>query len=132
MLVPKAISPASAGMPARANVFVGRSPLFETSEGFKGSVIAKYPESGTILMSGYLEGEEHMRGKAAALDVHHGNGHVILIGFKPQWRGQPFGTFRCLSLLLSSTGRLQPEHRGHRVSGPPPIRAVRREESRCR
>ena len=23
-------------------------------------------------------------------------GHVLLIGFRPEWRGQPFGTFRVL------------------------------------
>lgn len=88
--------PVMAGMPARATAFVGRSPMFETTEGFQGYVLAKYPESGALLMSGYLEGEEHVLGRAAALDVQHGNGHVILIGFKPQWRGQPFGTFRIL------------------------------------
>ena len=33
---------------------------------------------------------------ATALDVHHGVGHVILLGFQPQWRGQPMGTFRIL------------------------------------
>lgn len=88
--------PVMAGMPTRATVFVGRSPMFETTEGFQGYVLAKYPESGALLMSGYLEGEEHVLGRAAALDVQHGNGHVILIGFKPQWRGQPFGTFRIL------------------------------------
>ena len=27
---------------------------------------------------------------------YHGEGHVILLGFKPQWRGQPFGSFRTL------------------------------------
>jgi hypothetical protein len=35
-----------------------------------------------------------MRGHAAALDVKRGSGHIILIAFQPQWRGQPQGTFR--------------------------------------
>ncbi len=88
--------PVMAGMPADANFFVGRSPIFTTTEGFRGFALARYPDAGAILLSGYLEGEEYLRGKAAALDVHHGSGHVILLGFRPQWRGQPFGTFRIL------------------------------------
>jgi hypothetical protein len=35
-----------------------------------------------------------MQGFAAALDVKHDRGHVVLLGFQPQWRGQPTGTFR--------------------------------------
>ncbi|GAG08019.1 unnamed protein product, partial [marine sediment metagenome] len=88
--------PVMAGMPAHAKFFVGRSPVFTTAEGFEGSVLAKYPESGPLLLSGYLVGEEHLQGYAVALDVHHGRGHVVLLGFRPQWRGQPFGTFRVL------------------------------------
>ena len=34
--------------------------------------------------------------KAAALDVWLDAGHVMLLGFRPEWRGQPFGTFRVL------------------------------------
>ncbi|MEM7582425.1 MAG: M14 metallopeptidase family protein [Acidobacteriota bacterium] len=88
--------PVMAGMPERSKVFVFRSPVFTTTEGFEGAVIAKYAPSGSPLLSGYLLGEKHLQGYASALDVHHGKGHVILLGMRPQWRGQPFGTFRIL------------------------------------
>ena len=83
-----------AGMPEKAAVFVDGSPVFETLDGFKGTVLAEYPETGSPLLSGYLIGEKYLQGKAAALDVEMDKGHVILLGFRPQWRGQPFGTFR--------------------------------------
>ena len=86
--------PVMSGMPARAKVVVGRSPVFTTEDGFEGAVLAKYPEDGSPLLSGYLLGEEHLQGYAAALDVAHGDGRVVLLGMKPQWRGQPFGNFR--------------------------------------
>jgi hypothetical protein len=85
-----------AGMPERAAVFVDGSPVFETESGFKGTVLAKYMDSGSPLLSGYLIGEQYLNGKAAALDVELDAGHVILIGFRPEWRGQPFGTFKVL------------------------------------
>ena len=86
--------PVMAGMPARADVFVFNSPVFTTLDGFDGTVLAKYPNEGPILRSGYLNGEKYMQGMAAALDVKHDRGHVVLIAFQPQWRGQPTGTFR--------------------------------------
>ena len=85
-----------AGMPEKAAVFVDGSPVFETQDGFKGTVLARYQESGSPLLSGYLIGEKYLHGKAAALDVQLGDGHVVLLGFRPEWRGQPFGTFRVL------------------------------------
>jgi hypothetical protein len=88
------VHPAMAGMPERAKVFVEDSPVFETLEGFEGAALAKYAGEGSPLLSGYLLGEKFLQGRAAALDVKHGKGHVLLIGFRPQWRGQPFGTFR--------------------------------------
>jgi hypothetical protein len=88
--------PVMSGMPARANVFFDRSPVFTVEEGFEGAALAMYQEEGTPLVSGYLLGDDKMNGFAAALDVRKGAGHVILIGFRPQWRGQPFGTFRVL------------------------------------
>jgi hypothetical protein len=84
------------GMPEQAAVFLENGPAFDTLDGFKGAVLAKYQTSGSPLMSGFLQGEKYLLGKAAALDVELGSGHVVLIGFRPQWRGQPFGTFRII------------------------------------
>jgi hypothetical protein len=86
--------PAMSGMPVRSKVFVERSPVFTVEDEFAGSIVAKYEEEGSPLLSGYLLGDEHLHGFAAGVDVHHGEGHVILLGMRPQWRGQPFGTFR--------------------------------------
>jgi hypothetical protein len=88
--------PVMAGMPKDADIFVFGSPAFETSVGFDGAVLASYPAEGSPLRSGYLLGEKYLQGNAAALDVKHGDGRVILLGFRPQWRGQTFGTFRVL------------------------------------
>ena len=85
-----------AGMPERAAVYYDSGPVFETTDGFRGTVLARYPESEPVLASGFLQGEKLIQGKAAALDVELGSGHVILLGFRPQWRGQPFGTFRII------------------------------------
>jgi len=96
--------PVMSGMSERSKVFVGGSPVFTTTEDFEGHVLAKYAENGSPLLSGYFLGEEHVQGYAAALDVKYGDGHVVLLGMKPQWRGQPFGTFKVLfnAVLYSS------------------------------
>ena len=94
-----------AGMPARASVFVDRSPVFDTLPGFQGAMLARFDTAGTPLQSGYLLGEKFIQGKAAALEVRHERGRVVLIGFRPQWRGQPFGTFRVVMNAVLSGSR---------------------------
>ena len=89
-------NPIMAGMPEKAAIFADGSPVFDPLEGFKGTVLARYAETGSPLLSGYLIGEKYLQGKAAALDVPVESGHVVLLGFRPEWRGQPFGTFRVL------------------------------------
>jgi hypothetical protein len=88
--------PVMAGMPETAKVFSDRSPAFTTLDGFEGRALAKYATTGSPRVSGYLLGEKYLQGTAAALDVNHGKGHVVLLGFRPQWRGQTFGTFRVM------------------------------------
>jgi hypothetical protein len=97
--------PVMGGMPAEADVFVSNSPAFTTLPGFEGSVLAKYQTEGSPLRSGFLSGAQHIRGYAAAVDVKHGGGHVVLLAFQPQWRGQPTGTFRVVfNALLYARG----------------------------
>jgi len=96
-----------AGLAEHTPVFADSSPVFETQEGFTGRVLARYADSGSPLLSGYLIGEKYMNGKAAAVDAQLDAGHIILLGFRPEWRDQSFGTFKVLfnSLLASTTGK---------------------------
>lgn len=59
-------------------------------------VVARYAED-DLLMSGWALGEkEHIGGKAAMVKVRHGEGAVVLFGFRPQFRGQPRATYNLL------------------------------------
>ena len=88
--------PVMAGMPARATVFFDDSPVFAPLDGFKGDVLASTRLKDRRCCRAICSARSPCKNQAAALDVRHGDGHVILLGFRPQWRGQPFGTFRVL------------------------------------
>jgi hypothetical protein len=88
--------PVTAGMPAQADILFERNEVFDTKPGFRGTVLASYISNRNPLRSGYLIGAEKIEGKAAAIDVVLGQGHVILIGFRTQWRGQSHGTYKFL------------------------------------
>jgi ribosomal protein S18 acetylase RimI-like enzyme len=64
-------------------------------------VLASYPQE-KVLASGFLQGESLIKGKIAALEVEFGDGRIVLLGFRPQWRGQPFGTFRVIFNAIAS------------------------------
>ncbi len=84
-------SPLSYGMPEKITIWSEQSPAWEVSE----AAVAKYPSS-EVLASGWLLGEKYLVGKAALLDVPVGQGHMILFGMRPQYRGQSYQNFKLL------------------------------------
>ncbi len=101
--------PIVAGLPADPTVMFERNVAFDTKQGFRGKILAAYPKDRNPLRSGYLIGPEHLQGKAAALDVEYGKGHVILIGFRTQWRAQSHGTYKFLFNAVYYNPSMAPE-----------------------
>ncbi|MBI1925566.1 hypothetical protein HYR99_15100, partial [Candidatus Poribacteria bacterium] len=95
--------PIGYGLEREMAAFFDSGPAFEVRGG-KG--VAFYPDFNP-LMSGWIEGEERIRRRGAIWDVNLGKGHVILFGFKPQYRGQSHGTFKLLfnAIYSSAVGR---------------------------
>ena len=74
-------------------------------------ILATYVDR-DILQSGWLLGEQVIARKAAAVSVKHGQGKVVLIGFRPQHRAQTHGTFKLVfnALLNGPSGAPAPAH----------------------
>ncbi len=87
---------AAFGMPEDSLIFFWNSRAFEivpSGDNEKYEVVASYPET-DILESGWLIGEEKLKRKAAMVVANHGEGKVVLIGFRPQHRAQTHGTYK--------------------------------------
>ncbi len=100
--------PLTAGLPAEPAIFFARNGAFETGRDFKGSTLITHIKEGNPLLSGYILKHEKLNGKAAALDLNYGRGHIILSGFRPQWRGQTHGMFKFLFNSLYYFGAAAP------------------------
>jgi hypothetical protein len=91
-------SPLAQGMPKDSIAWVEDSPVFEVQNGnplpaANVRIIAHYPTDRNPLLSGWLLGEQRIRGKAALVEVTLGKGRIILFGFRPQYRGQSLATY---------------------------------------
>jgi hypothetical protein len=101
--------PVVAGLPATPAVMFERNPAFETKPAFRGKVLATYIKDRNPLVSGFLLGAETIQGKAAALDANYGSGHLIMLAFRPQWRGQSHGTYAFFFNALYYNPSMMPE-----------------------
>jgi len=55
-------------------------------------VIARYAKD-QVLRSGWLRGEDKIKDRVALAEVEMGKGRIVLFAFRPQHRGQTWGTF---------------------------------------
>ncbi|MBI3404714.1 MAG: hypothetical protein HY046_04585 [Acidobacteria bacterium] len=91
-------NPLAYGMEAKTSAYFLNSPAFEITAPFTSSnarVLARYPGT-NALQSGWIGGPEYLFDKAGAVEVLHGKGRVVLLGFRAQFRGQPQATYKLL------------------------------------
>jgi len=102
-------NPLAYGMPVRAAIYHTSCPVFSTNlpaPGQNRTVIARYPATGDIVLSGWGTGTELLRRKAALVEAEFGEGRVVLFGFRPQYRAQTLGTYRMLfNAVLDAAAR---------------------------
>jgi zinc carboxypeptidase len=108
--------PVAYGMPGEAAAFFINSPAFavgrranqfEEVPGAEPAVpenihlVARYPDS-NLLMSGWMLGERILARRAAVIEASVDKGHIVLLGFRSEHRGQTHGTYKLLfnSILL--------------------------------
>ncbi len=91
--------PIGFGLPPEIDVmFVDNGalrPIRRDREPTTGRVVVQYPRA-PLRRSGWLIGEEHLRGASAVVDAQVGRGRAILHTFRVQHRGQTWGTFKLL------------------------------------
>lgn len=110
--------PLAWGMPRDGVAFVENGPAFaeETLSDEEGEETPALAPTGRpaprfvgrfaekdVLYSGWLLGESKIAGKGAVVEAPLGRGRVVLIGFRPQFRAQPYGTFKVLFNALLAT-----------------------------
>ena len=88
--------PVNFGISDAPVVMFQSGPAFQPQPGLHGAVLARYPKETNPLESGLLLHPDAIQGKAAALELAYGKGHIVLFGFKPQFRGQSHATYKYL------------------------------------
>ena len=91
------------GVPRSLNAYFINSSAFESTDSDV-RVIARYSRE-NVLRSGWLLGESKLRGQIALAEARLGKGRVVLFAFRPQHRGQTWGTLPLIWNALSSSVR---------------------------
>lgn len=82
--------PLARGLSRNLDAYFINSSAFEATDPSV-RVIARYAKE-NVLRSGWLLGEDKLKGRIALAEVSLGKGRVVLFAFRPQHRGQTWGT----------------------------------------
>jgi len=88
-------NPIATTLPATLPAYFINSSAFEITRPAKDNevyVIARYAKD-NLLRSGWLRGEDKLKDGIALAVYPMGKGRIVLFGFRPQHRGQTWGTF---------------------------------------
>ena len=101
-------NPIAATLPARVPAYFINSSAFTAAADANVRVVARYAKD-NVLLSGWLLGEDKLRGQIALAEVSVGKGRIVLFGFRPQHRGQTWGTLPFIWNALSSAAATSTE-----------------------
>jgi hypothetical protein len=93
-------SPLTATLPTTLPGYFINSSAFSTTDS-NVRVVARYAKE-NVLQSGWLLGEDKLRGQIALAEVPSGKGRIVLFAFRPQHRGQTWATLPLLWNTLAS------------------------------
>ena len=84
--------PLARGLRQDTAAYFSTSSAFDVTDEQRVKTIAQYAVKDALL-SGWMLGEKHLNSKTALAEATYGKGKVILFAFRPQHRGQSWGTF---------------------------------------
>ncbi len=97
-------NPIARTMSKDADAYFINSSAFEATDNDKVSVIARYAKD-NVLRSGWLRGEDRIKDKIALAEIEKGRGRIVLFAFRPQHRGQTWGTLPFIWNAINLAGK---------------------------
>ena len=89
--------PVAFGMQPNGVAFFQESRGFEPAAGAGGvEVVARYAARDLLLSGWEIGAEQHLANLPAVVRARSGQGDVVLIGFRPQFRAWPTGTYKLI------------------------------------
>ena len=101
--------PVAFGMTQETAAFYQNSRAWEVLDPHRVDVVGRYADA-DLLMSGWEIGaDEHLASRPAVVRVRAGKGQAVLIGFRPQFRAQPTGTYKLFFNAILGAGAENPD-----------------------